>query len=194
MYEYVKEDEWVAWKKSRHETCSSKSGWLSLWGLHWVHRDKNSIGFHPSKCDVVLEPDEGLPEVIGEAIVTKSGEDYDVKYECCCGECSVLDGTIKRQISNLSFSNVSNDDQPIVIYFRQFSFLFMVRNKKVAVRVKNEDSPVLKSFKVSNVSVIIIFFWNDAFSRAWNTFHFQKDSLLKDALSHIQIVPSRSFL
>lgn len=114
-----------AWQHKRDESLRSPDGWLTLAGLFWLKAGNNTIG-SADTSDFVLPKDApahvGVLRLEGDkvAFVKPDGASQVLSYD---------------------------DEKPDVIHAGAVSFFVMKRSDKLAVRVKDSASPVLKSFE-----------------------------------------------
>jgi uncharacterized protein len=115
-----------AWQQQRDARLRSPDGWLTLVGLFWLKPGDNTIGSADSN-DFVL-PKNSAPAQIG----TLRLQGDQVTF-------------LKPDGSSQPLS--SSEDKPDIVRAGTISFFVMKRGDKLAVRVKDSASPVLKSFE-----------------------------------------------
>jgi uncharacterized protein (DUF1684 family) len=119
-----------AWQQKRDARLRSQDGWLTLVGLFWLKPGDNTIGSADSN-DFVLP--KGAPARLGRLRLTHLQLQGD--------RVTFLkpDGSSQE----LSYS----DEKPDVVRAGSISFFVMKRGDKLAVRVKDSASAVLKNFE-----------------------------------------------
>jgi uncharacterized protein len=115
-----------AWQQQRDAGLRSPDGWLTLVGLFWLKPGDNTIGSADSN-DFVLPKNSapgqlGLLRLQGDkvAFIKSDGSEQPLSYD---------------------------DEKPDILRAGTISFFVMKRSDKLAVRVKDSASPVLKSFE-----------------------------------------------
>lgn len=114
-----------AWQQQRNAGLRSPDGWLTLVGLFWLKPGPNSIGSADFN-QFVLPPDApaqiGVLRLEGDRVtfVRPNGAKQSLSYD---------------------------DEKPDVVRAGTTSFFIIKRGGRLAVRVKNSASPVLKSFE-----------------------------------------------
>ena len=115
-----------AWQQQRDAGLRSPDGWLTLVGLFWLKPGDNTIGSAASN-DFVL-PKNSAPAQLGRlrlqgdkvTFIKPDGSEQPLSYD---------------------------DEKPEVVRAGSISFFVIKRSDKLAVRVKDTASPVLKSFE-----------------------------------------------
>ncbi len=113
------------WQQERDKSLRSAEGWLALVGLFWLKPGDNTIGSGASN-DFVL-PKGSAPERVG----TLRLKDDKVVFTSSAGRSQTL---------------FHGDQKPEIVHAGSVSFLIIERGGKLAVRVKDGASPVLKNF------------------------------------------------
>jgi uncharacterized protein (DUF1684 family) len=115
-----------AWQQHRDASLRSSDGWLTLAGLFWLKPGDNTVGSADSN-DIIL-PKNSVPAHVGRLHVQGS----TVTFVRPDGSSQVLS---------------YDEDKPDVIHSGSVSFLVIKRSDKLAVRVRDSASTVLKSFE-----------------------------------------------
>ncbi len=113
------------WQQQRDKSLRSEDSWLTLVGLFWLKPGDNTIGSGASN-DFVL-PKGSAPERVGTLHLNGDKVVF-----------TSSDGSSRT----LSY----DEGKPEVVHAGSVSFLVMKRGGKLAIRVKDADSPVLKNF------------------------------------------------
>jgi hypothetical protein len=114
-----------AWQQRRDAGLRSPEGWLTLVGLFWLKPGDNTIGSADSN-DFALP--RGAPAQLGRLRLAGDRVTF-----------------IKPDGSSQALSY--SDEKPDVVRAGSISFFVMKRGDKLAVRVRDSASPVLKSFE-----------------------------------------------
>lgn len=127
-----------AWQQHRDRGLRSPDGWLTLAGLFWLEPGhKETIGSSPN-ADFPL-PHTSAPAVIG----TLELQNGKVLFTDQAGNAVAVDGKPGAHTVELSL----DDEHPTVVKTGPISFFAIKRGDRIGIRVKNNDSPVLKNFK-----------------------------------------------
>lgn len=113
------------WQQQRDKSLRSENGWLTLVGLFWLKPGDNTIGSDPSS-DFPL-PKGSAPLHAGKLHL----EGDQVTFTGEGGRSQVLH---------------YGEEKPDVVKIGSVSFFIIKRGDKLAVRAKDSESPVLKSF------------------------------------------------
>jgi uncharacterized protein len=114
-----------AWQQKRDASLRSPDGWLTLVGLFWLKPGAHGIGSADFN-DFVLPTD--APAQIG--VLRRQGDDVTF---------------VRPDGSKQSLSY--DEEKPDVVHAGPISFFIIKRGDRLAVRVKDTNSPVLKSFE-----------------------------------------------
>jgi uncharacterized protein (DUF1684 family) len=132
--QHVKEVE--EWRAKRDARLRAEDGWLTLVGLAWLKEGPNGFGSAPDSAVVLpasAAPHAGTLVVAGETVTLQPEPGAGVQVDGKDATTAVL---------------VSDKDgaEPTVVHVGSVSFYVIVREGKLAVRVKDSASPVLKGF------------------------------------------------
>jgi uncharacterized protein len=127
-----------AWQQHREAGLRSATGWLTLAGLFWLKQGDNSIGSGDTS-DFLLP--KGAPSQVG--IFQVSGK--EVTFTSLTGEHLTING---RTISGpATLKHNEDDEKSDQIQIGAVRFYVIDRNGRLAVRVKDRNSPALQEFK-----------------------------------------------
>ena len=126
-----------AWRDGRAKRLTSPNGWLTLVGLHWLEPGENVFGSDPD-CAVPL-PAGKAPKRAG-LLVLDSGV---VRIKPAKDSGFMLDG--KPVVAQVLADDTMA--KPDVVTRGDLSFVVIKRGDRRGIRVKDSQSPVLKSFK-----------------------------------------------
>lgn len=127
-----------AWQQHREAGLRSETGWLTLAGLFWLKQGGNSIGSGDTS-DFLLPKD--APSQVG--IFQVSGK--NVTFTSLAGEHLTING--KTVSGPVTLKHDEDDDKSDQIQIGPVRFYVIDRNGRLAVRVKNRNSPALREFK-----------------------------------------------
>lgn len=125
------------WREKREAGLRRPTGWLSLAGLYWLEDGENTIGSAPTS-DLVFPADRtplnlGAMERHGDTVSFRPRAGVDV----------LLDGKpIRGEITMVP----DTEDGTTVLEYGPLRFYVIVRGERVGVRLKDVESPILKSF------------------------------------------------
>jgi len=131
----------VEWQRKRHESCLDPEGWLSLAGLHWLSDGENTFGLD-SRNRVVLE----TPNAATFIGVIKVRGEGSVFYTPVEGTKVLCDGNEAKETIRV-VTDAENENSPSLFRFSSLVWFIIKRGGVFAIRVKDRESPVLKSFK-----------------------------------------------
>jgi uncharacterized protein (DUF1684 family) len=131
-------DQIVAWQKHRGEGLRSPTGWLTLAGLFWLKDGDNTIG-SGTTSDFLLPGD--APNQVGVFHVSGT----DVKFSSLMGSAVMLNG--KPMTGTVTLKHDQDEDKSDKIDAGPVQFYVIDRDQRVAVRVKDRNSQILKNFK-----------------------------------------------
>jgi uncharacterized protein (DUF1684 family) len=115
----------------------SEDGWLTLVGLYWLKEGENKFGSDPAN-DVAL-PEGKAPGVAG-SIHVSGGR---ARVEARPGSGLTYEGAA---VSSLPLDTDAGGGEPTVLNLGSLSLHVIERGGKLALRVKDRESPALKSF------------------------------------------------
>ena len=156
VYEPIAHHEDVeSWRGWRHDQLARPDGWLSLVGLYWLKEGDNDFG---SAADNALVYDrDDVPQQLGTFRVETSR----VTFLAAEGiEVTVGNGKARELIAH----GGSKDAQAPVIEWGSLRWQVITRNERLAVRLKDSESPVLTNFDAMENF--------DLSSRWWRAGHF----------------------
>ncbi len=120
------QDSVLEWQKTRDTKLRAADSWLTLVGLFWLKPGENTIGSAGSD-DFVL-PKGSAPERAGTL--------------------RLVGGKITFTTPDGNTRHLSYDgDKPDVVHTGSVSFFLIKRGDRFAIRAKDSNSPVLKSFE-----------------------------------------------
>jgi uncharacterized protein (DUF1684 family) len=113
------------WHARRVASLTGPDGWLSLVGLHWLRDGANTIGSDPA-ADVVLPG----------------------KVQAHLGTIEVNDGraVLRRTAGELPLQD-DRDGDPTIVRLGTLSFHVINREGRLALRVKDAESPARQTFR-----------------------------------------------
>jgi uncharacterized protein (DUF1684 family) len=126
------------WQRHREAGLRSPTGWLSLAGLFWLKQGDSSIGSGVTS-DFLLPND--APSQVG--LFEVSGN--DVTFTNLAGELLTING--KPVHGRVMLKHSEDDDKSDQIQIGPVLFYVIDRDGRMAVRVKDANSPTLKEFK-----------------------------------------------
>lgn len=126
------------WQRHREAGLRSGTGWLTLAGLFWLKQGENSIGSGDTS-DFLLPKD--APSQVG--VFQVSGK--DVTFTSLAGEHLTVNGKTVRGAVVMKHSE--DDDKGDQVQIGPVLFYVIDRDGRLAVRVKDRNSPGLKEFK-----------------------------------------------
>ena len=125
-------DDWQQWRNSYEKSLTGKGGWLSLAGLYWLNQGLNTLGSAP---DNHHQLPQSAPAYVGEIIIDQS----HILFKRLHQE-TLIDGEPK-ELAPLSVL------PPTQVNFGHFEFFIIEREKKLALRLLNNNSPQAKRFR-----------------------------------------------
>jgi len=131
---YQKEIE--AWRQAREARLRSDDGWLTVAGLFWLKEGENQLGSDPG-ATVVL-PAHSAPARAGILRVHKG----KVTIEPAAGVAITLGG---KPVGKMDLRG-DVPGPPDVLVLGQSKFFVIERNGKLAIRMRDLQSPARKSF------------------------------------------------
>ena len=130
------EDSVRAWQRHRDAGLRSPDGWLTLAGLFWLKPGDNTIGSAATNKFVL--PQGAAPASVGRLHL----EGGTITFFNQGGRAVTVNGHNAGAPVTLSY----DEDKPDVVEAGKLSFYIIKRVDQFAVRVKDKDSPVLRSF------------------------------------------------
>ncbi len=132
---YGKEIE--AFRQERIDGLKKPEGWLSLVGLFWLQEGDNRFGSGAENR--VIFPEGSAPEVAGKFV--RHGD--QVSVEAAAGSGLTSDG---KTVTQLDLAIDADSKGPTRLELGSLRFYVIRRGDRLGVRVKDNASPVLKSF------------------------------------------------
>jgi uncharacterized protein (DUF1684 family) len=126
------------WRAKRLASLRSEDGWLTLVGLHWLKEGENKFGSDEGN-EVVL-PAGKAPGRVGSLFV--SGK--DVRVEAREGSGLTHEGS---PVKSLQLKSDAGGEDPTVLKLGSLNLQVIERGGKLALRVKDRESPALKNFR-----------------------------------------------
>lgn len=123
------------WQQERIERLKGEEGWLNLAGLFWLEEGDNTFG-GSSENDIIF-PEEHSKKALGKLIL-KNGK---VTLEAS-READIFNG-----IEPVEKLELFPYDEPVVLKHQSLRWFVIKRGDKYAVRLRDLESPVLKTFK-----------------------------------------------
>jgi uncharacterized protein len=131
-------DQILAWQQHREEGLRSPTGWLTLAGLFWLKPGENTIGSGETS-DFLLPHD--APTQLGVFHVAGS----EVTFNSLIGSSVMLNG--KPVNGSVTLKHDEDEDKSDKVDAGPVQFYVIDRDQRLAVRVKDRNSQILKSFK-----------------------------------------------
>lgn len=131
-------DQILAWQQHREEGLRSPTGWLTLAGLFWLKPGENTVGSGETS-DFLLPHD--APTQVGVFHVAGS----EVTFTSLMGGAVTLNG--KPLAGTVTLKHDEDEDKSDKIDAGSVQFYVIDRDQRLAVRVKDRNSQILKSFK-----------------------------------------------
>jgi uncharacterized protein len=128
----------LAWQAHREAGLRSPTGWLALAGLFWLKPGKSTIGAGETS-NLMLPKD--APSQLGEFEVIGQ----EVTFTSLDGDQIALNG--KRFTGAIALKHDEDDDKCDKLSVGPIQFYVIDRDKRLAVRVKDANSEMLKNFK-----------------------------------------------
>lgn len=117
------------WRARRTENLRKPDGWLSLVGLHWLSPGEHRLGDTPDS-DIQVPTNVGTLQVSGRTVTLTAAPGVDLRHK---GE------RVERVVLEPS-------DDPPATTVGTVSFQVIERTGRLALRVRDSQSPALKSF------------------------------------------------
>ncbi len=131
-------DQILAWQQHREEGLRSPTGWLTLAGLFWLKPGDNTIGSGVTS-DFLLPHD--APTQAG--VFRLAGN--EVTFTSLTGATVTLNG--KPITRTVTLKHDEDEDKSDKLDVGPVEFYVIDRDQRLAVRVKDRNNQILKSFK-----------------------------------------------
>lgn len=129
-------DDIATWRLERVERLKGRDGFLNLVGLFWVRRDISTFGSSP-ESDFVLPP--GAPSTVGifrrenGRLIMAVHDDVEVFRD-------------EMPIKEIIMED-DRSERPVVLTHDSLAWTVIRRDDRLAVRVRDYDSPAIAAFK-----------------------------------------------
>lgn len=123
------------WQQKRIEGLKREDGWLNLAGLFWLKEGENTIG--GSDKNAINFPKEHSADFVGKVIL-KEGK---ISFVAAKGAKVTLDN---QEVNNAEVFPYQG--KPIVLAHQSLRWFIIQRGDKYAIRLRDLESPFLKSF------------------------------------------------
>ena len=120
------------YREQREKTLKADGGWLTVTGLFWLNPGANSLGSAPDN-DVLLP--EGAPAHLGQVIIDGAAARLDASADGV-----TYNGKPVKE-SAISYANPAG-----VVSYGSFDLLLLKRGDRFALRLKDRNSAIRKSF------------------------------------------------
>lgn len=131
--EYV--DQINQWHQKRVERLTSADGWMSLAGLFWLQEGENTFGADSSN-DIIFP--KKAPDFIGTLIL----KDGNIIVRILPDAKILHDEESVKEIP----MTTDADGEPTILSYGTLSWYVIKRSNDFAVRLKDSDNPIIKSF------------------------------------------------
>jgi len=125
------------WHQHRIENLKKENGWLNLVGLYWLKQGENKFG--TGKTNDVIFPEGKAPTFIGTFNLT----DSVVAVKITDGIEVTCDG---KKVSGMQLKD-DTKEEPTVLQYGSLRWFIIRRGEKYGVRLRDLESPLLKTFK-----------------------------------------------
>lgn len=123
------------WHRGRIEDLKSEEGWLNLAGLFWLEEGENTFGGSVEN-DLVF-PEAHSHKTLGKMILKNGIVTLEASPEA-----GIFNGTqLVEKIELFPYN------QPLVLSHQSLRWFIIKRGNKYAVRLRDLESPALKTFK-----------------------------------------------
>jgi len=129
------------WRRDRLAKCRDPNGWLTLVGLHWLEEGEITFG-RDDKNTIVFESASAPPR-LGKLLVDRKAS-HQATFFPEAGVAVLHEG--KSVTSLLPLLHDEEQGGPTTLHFGTLSWFIVLRNSKLAIRVKDSASPVLAGF------------------------------------------------
>jgi len=126
------------WKSNRATRLKGDDGWLTVVGLYWLKDGQNKFGTNPSN-DVVFPKDRG-PAFAGSFYLEKG----KVRIEAPANSGITVNN--KPVTSMVLESDHDGNTDPTEIHMGSLTFFVLNRGDKMAIRLKDKESPARQKF------------------------------------------------
>jgi uncharacterized protein len=126
-----------AWRAKRIARLEAPDGWLSLVGLEWLDEGVNKLG---SAADAGVHFPDKVPATLG----TITRHEATLTLEPAPGADLTIDG--KPVVGKVTLASDDSEGGPTVVSHGSIAFFVIHRGDRWAVRIKDSESPVRKSF------------------------------------------------
>jgi uncharacterized protein (DUF1684 family) len=130
------EREVLAWRARRIARLIGPEGWLALVGLFWLEEGDNPVGSDPS-CRVILPADQA-PSRVGTIAVSKAGVRFESGPRSGVTHFGAEVGTLDLRDDH--------EGEPTVLELGRLRFNLIRRFDRLAVRVRDTESPARRTF------------------------------------------------
>jgi uncharacterized protein (DUF1684 family) len=125
------------WRERREARLRADGGWLTLAGLFWLKQGENRFGTDPGS-DIVL-PEGSAPAHVGTFVL--EGETTTVSLE------PGVQATIEeRPVTGTVTLRPDSAGTPTIVETGALSMYVIKRGERYAIRLKDKNSPVRRSF------------------------------------------------
>jgi uncharacterized protein (DUF1684 family) len=126
-----------SWRKARENRLRSDEGWLTVAGLFWLKEGENPVGSDPGAA--VVLPAHSSPARAG-VLRVKGGK---VAFEAAPGVAVTAAG---KPVQRMEL-RADVPGPPDVLALGRLRFFAILRSGKLAIRLRDLDSPARKSFR-----------------------------------------------
>ncbi len=134
------EEEIVAWRAQRLERLTAPAGWLSLIGLYWLEEGDNTFG--GAEGNSIRLPAASAPAQIGTLV--RRGD--QLRFTAASGIAVTRASSPGESLSGVEMIPDTRGE-PTVLSHGSISFLVIERGGRLALRVRDSENPVRKSFR-----------------------------------------------
>jgi len=128
------------WFQQRYAALKKEDGWLNLVGLYWLEEGKNTFG--TNEQNKLVFPKEfgvtfaGYVELINNKVMLEANKNIPLKVN-------------GKQLEHpVIFSVDSNIDA--TVSYKSFHWRVIKREDKIGIRLRNNNAPLVKTFKSIN--------------------------------------------
>jgi hypothetical protein len=132
------QDQIRAWQQHRERGLRAPDGWLALAGLFWLRPGKSSVGSGETS-DFMLPKD--APSQVGQFNVTGNS----VTFTSLIGNQLTING--RPFTGTVQLKHDKDDDKSDKLAVGPVQFYVIDRDTRLAIRVKNANSEMLRDFK-----------------------------------------------
>jgi uncharacterized protein (DUF1684 family) len=131
-------EETATWRKGRFDRLRSSDGWLTLAGLYWLQEGDNTFG--SSVQNDIVFPAGKAPEHLGTFLL----RDGEVRMTVAAGV-EVFHGD--KPVRTILMQSDIDGGKPTSVRSGTLTWYIIDRNGNLAVRLKDSESELLKSFQ-----------------------------------------------